>query len=265
MRIRFSPLLIAAVGAAALALTTFVAPNAALAQGDGATIRIAFVGDSMADGLWGAMFRRLGKDKCLSEKVKLLRRARNGTGLTRLDQYNWIDEVGQIAEDPGADLFFGSFGINDRQPVVEPDRKRTEPGSPAYDALYQSNVEQLIRRALASGDAVIIAGLPVLLDADANADALAKNKLFAAAVSAVGDPRAAYVEPWTSQPPPDEYKPFIPNARDTMTQLRATDGIHFTSFGYDLVMDHFFPAILAILKQRGRDLASECPPQVGVR
>ena len=29
-------------------------------------IHIAFVGDSMADGLWGAMFRRLGKDHCLA-------------------------------------------------------------------------------------------------------------------------------------------------------------------------------------------------------
>ena len=42
---------------------------------------IAFVGDSMADGLWGAMFRRLGKDKCLAERIKLIRKAKNGTGL----------------------------------------------------------------------------------------------------------------------------------------------------------------------------------------
>ena len=50
-----------------------------------------------------------------------------------------------------------------------------------------------------------------------------------------------------------------------MVQVRATDGIHFTTFGYDLVMDSIYPAILASLKQRGRDLATECPSQVGSR
>ena len=50
-----------------------------------------------------------------------------------------------------------------------------------------------------------------------------------------------------------------------MVQVRASDGIHFTTFGYDLVMDTFYPAILASLKQRGRDLESECPSQLGAR
>ena len=98
-----------------------------------------------------------------------------------------------------------------------------------------------------------------MLDADANADAQAKNKIFAAAVKAAGTPLAAYAQPWTSQPPPDEYKPFLPNSHNAMVQVRANDGIHFTTFGYDLVMDSIYPAILASLKQRGRDLNAECP------
>src|ERR1700723_2361671 len=84
----------------------------AAAENDTPPVHIAFVGDSMADGLWGAMFRRLGKDKCLAEKIKLIRRAKNGTGLTRLDQYNWVNQVATLATEPGADLFVGSFGIN---------------------------------------------------------------------------------------------------------------------------------------------------------
>ena len=34
-------------------------------------------------------------------KVKLIRHAKNGTGFTRLDQYNWVDEVGAIADGSG--------------------------------------------------------------------------------------------------------------------------------------------------------------------
>jgi hypothetical protein len=50
-----------------------------------------------------------------------------------------------------------------------------------------------------------------------------------------------------------------------MIQVRATDGVHFTTAGYDMVLDTFYPAILASLKQRGRDLESECPSQLGAR
>ncbi len=195
----------------------------------------------MADGLWGAMFRRLGKDKCLAERVKLLRKAKNGSGLTRLDQFNWVDEVATIAADPGADLFVGSFGINDRQPIVEADKTHTEYGGPAFETRYQGHVEDLIHGATAKDYSIVLVGLPVMLDADANADALAKNKIFVAAVKAAGTPLAAYAPPWSSQPPPDEYKPFLPNSRNAMVQVRATDGIHFTTFGYDLVMEQVYP------------------------
>src|SRR5579875_608129 len=98
----------AAAVAAGMVFGVGVAEARATAASDAAaTLHIAFVGDSMADGLWGAMFRRLGKDKCLSEKVKLIRKAKNGTGLTRLDQFNWVDEVAKIVEEAHPDLFVG--------------------------------------------------------------------------------------------------------------------------------------------------------------
>ncbi len=218
----------------------------------------------MADGLWGAMFRRLGKDKCLADKVKLIRRAKNGTGLTRLDQYNWVDEVAAIAADPGADLFVGSFGVNDRQSIVDVDKKRTEYGGPEFDGRYEGIVEDVVNSALSHGSSFLVMGLPVMLDPAANSDAAAKNKLFEAAVAQIASPRAAYIPPWTSQPAPDVYKPFLPNAKQTMVQARAPDGVHFTTAGYDMVMDAFYPSIMNSLKQRGRDVAAECE-QMGAK
>ena len=132
----------------------------------------------MADGLWGAMFRRLGKDKCLAEKIKLIRHAKNGTGLTRLDQYNWVDEVAALATDPGADLFVGSFGINDRQSIVDASKTRTEYGGPDYDARYEGLVEDVVQNALAHGSSMLVMGLPVMLDPAANADATDEEPPF---------------------------------------------------------------------------------------
>jgi hypothetical protein len=243
--------------AAAFATPVFAA-GPVLAAGDEPVIHVAFVGDSMADGLWGAMFRRLGKDKCLADKIKLIRRAKNGSGLTRLDQFNWVDEVGAIAADPGADLFVGSFGVNDRQSIVEVDKKRTEFGGPDYESRYEGIVEDVIQAALSHGSSMLVMGLPVMLDPAASADAAVKNRLFAAAVAKVADPRAAFAPQWMSQPGTDVYQPYLPNQNQTMVQIRAPDGVHFTTAGYNLVMDAFYPAILDSLKQRGRDVAAEC-------
>ena len=241
--------------ALAVALAVSFVPPAHAASD--APIKIAFVGDSMADGLWGAMFRRLGKDKCLAEKIKLFRKAKNGTGLTRLDQFNWIDEVSSMTDDPAPDVFFGSFGINDRQGVVDASKARVEYPGPAFDKKYQGNVQELILAATSKGAWILIAGLPIMRDEKPNTDALAKNKLFADAVAALAKPTASYVEPWTAKTP-DEFKPYLPNAANTMVLVRAEDGIHFTGIGYDMVMDHFYTAVIDMIKRRGRDVAAEC-------
>jgi uncharacterized protein len=246
-------------GVVCVGLTLFLGPFATPGMtAETAPVHIAFVGDSMADGLWGALFRRLGKDKCLADRIKLIRKAKNGTGLTRLDQFNWVAEVGVMAKDANVDLFVGSFGINDRQAIVDTTKARTEYDTPEFNTKYQSLAEDLVRNAISSGGSIVVAGLPVMLDPAANADAKDKNRIFAAAVAAVASPLATYVKPWSSRPGDDEFKPYLPNANNQVVQFRANDGVHFTTTGYDQVMDYFYPSIMNSLKLRGRDILSDC-------
>jgi uncharacterized protein len=224
-----------------------------------APVRIAFIGDSMADGLWGAFFRRLGKDKCLAEKVKLIRKTKNGAGLARGDLYDWPEEVEAMVKDEGTDLFVGSFGINDRQAIVDESKARIEYGTPEFDPKYQADAEALLRAAVSGGASIILLGLPVMLDPAVDADAKDKNRMFSAAVAKVGSPLATFAKPWSSRPGEDEYKPYLPDANNQLIQFRAADGIHFTQRGYDSVMDHFFPEIMESLKSRGSDVLSDCP------
>ena len=125
--------------------------NTAAALPPSQPVTVAFIGDSMADGLWGAMFRRLGKDKCLADEIKLIRHAKNGTGLARLDHYNWIDKVRNDAAHSGVDLFVGSFGVNDRQAIVDASKARIEYGTPEFDVHYQANVVDLVGAAMSNG------------------------------------------------------------------------------------------------------------------
>ena len=249
----------------AAALAGFAAALPARAETPPALIHVAFVGDSMADGLWGAMFRRLGKDKCLADRIRLIRKAKNGTGLTRLDGFNWIDEIGRIVDESHPDLVVGSFGINDRQGIVEKDKRAVAYPSPAFDTRYQAIVVEAIHAALAQGGSMMIVGLPIMLEDDVNADAEAKNKIFEAAVKEAGSDKASFAQPWTSGATPEIYKPYLPNAKGAMALVRASDGIHFTTLGYDMVMEAIYPPLLASLKARGRDLAAECPSRVGTR
>jgi hypothetical protein len=212
----------------------------------------------MGDGLWGAFFRRLGKDKCLAERVKLIRRTKNGAGLARRDLIDWPTEVAAMAKD-GVDMFVGSFGINDRQAIVDESKARVEYGTPEFDGQYQGIAEAVLRAATAGGASIMLLGLPVMLDSAVDADAKDKNRMFADAVAKVGSPLAAYAKPWSSRPGDDEYKPYLPNANNQVIQFRAADGIHFTQHGYDSVLDYFFPLIMDSLKARGHDLLADCP------
>src|SRR3984957_12026458 len=150
-----SPFSWAGVVCAGVAIVLGLSAPASMAA-EIAPVHIAFVGDSMADGLWGALFRRLGKDKCLADRIKLIRKAKNGTGLSRLDQFNWVAEVGAMAKEQAPDLFVGSFGINDRQAIVDPSKIRTEYDAPDFETRYQSFAEDLIRNPIGGGGSHLI-------------------------------------------------------------------------------------------------------------
>ena len=64
-------------------------------------LKVAFIGDSMADGLWGSFVRSFTREKCLREHMDGGRYAKNGTGLTRTDGHDWAVQARKIAESYG--------------------------------------------------------------------------------------------------------------------------------------------------------------------
>src|SRR5690606_33034687 len=104
--------LIAGICALALALGAFASPAAARG--------VAFVGDSMADGIWGAFVRLSASQPCPTD-FGLYREAQNGTGLTRPDRMDWAEQVTSIGAERQPDIFLISIGLNDQQPIVRTD------------------------------------------------------------------------------------------------------------------------------------------------
>ncbi len=81
----------------AFALALGVLATPALARG------IAFVGDPMADGIWGAFVRLSAAGACPSD-FGFFREAQNGTGLTRPDRLDWAQQITAIQAEMSPDL-----------------------------------------------------------------------------------------------------------------------------------------------------------------
>jgi len=223
--------------------------------------RIAFAGDSIVDNYWEAIGRVIDAKACLKASVVLGRFAHNGTGLSRGDRLYWPREVRRIGETFKPDLFVLSIGLNDRQFIVDGNGVRTAWGAPDWADKYREQIIAFLTAAAASKAGVLLVGLPVVRDAQENADLREKNQMFAAAVATVGAPHMQYLEPWRLKPTgPDAFASYGPDRSGRMVQIRTGDGEHFTVAGEDVVALYLYPKIVTALAQMGTPLERACGP-----
>src|SRR5690349_21540956 len=74
-------------------------------------VKIAFIGDSTGDGLWGGMTQLAGRTACLKTTIDLGRFGKNSTGLTRPDRLDWVKETQRVGETYKPTLFMMSLGL----------------------------------------------------------------------------------------------------------------------------------------------------------
>jgi uncharacterized protein len=221
--------------------------------------KVAFVGDSTADGMWGGVTRLIPRNACLKGNAELGRFAKNSTGLTRPEKFNWVDELKKIGDSFKPQVFVMSLGLNDRQSVVVGGKVIFE-NSPEYPAKYKERVAAVLKSAVASKAHLLWIGLPAMRDAAPDKDAREKNRFFAEAVAEFGDPSMQYVEPWKLNPAAaeDKFASFGPDETGKMIQIRASDGGHFTPAGELLVAAYLLPKIIATLAKSGVKLGEAC-------
>ena len=256
---------LAAGAASLLTLAAALAIPAAPARAQGANetgeVRIAFVGDSLADGMWGGMVRAVSNDACLKGHFTLGRYGENGAGLTRADKFNWTEEIKKIEASFRPDLVIVSFGLNDRQGVVEPDRvTRVEYGNPQWPKRYVNHVASVLAEGSVGKAGLLWVGLPALRDKTPQDDAREKNRLYLETVEQFHSGKVRFVEPWRlSVEGQDVFKPYGPGPSGEPVALRSTDGIHFTGAGYDAVATYLLPRILAHLEDQQVTTPRPCP------
>jgi uncharacterized protein len=226
-------------------------------------IRIAFVGDSTADGLWGGFSSLAAHNSCLKSMFEPGRYAKNSTGLTRPDKYNWPEEVRKLGESLKPHLFMVSLGLNDRQSVIDyPEgggRRITQYDAPDWADRYRERVTAMLKGATTTDASVLWVGLAAMRENAANLDAQRKNTIFAQAVTEFAVPRVQYVPPWRlSETGVDVFTSYAPDRTGRMIHIRAADGEHFTPAGDEMVATYLFPKIVATLRNSGIELDGSC-------
>lgn len=256
MRFSSSKILTAIVAATLPLAATAYAQNAPKSE----PVRIAFVGDSMADGLWQGVTRTIAKNSCLKAMIETHRFGQNGTGLTRLDKFNWPREVLNIGKRQKVDIYVVSVGLNDRNPIVDPAGKGAQYLSAEWPDAYRDKISTLLNNATSMKASVVWLGIPSLRDSASDKEAKEKNALYAETIKGLNDPSVRYVEPWRIKPEgEDPFATYGPGEDGKLIALRTADGSHFTPAGYDLLGAYLYPKIAESLRQRGVDVEKLCP------
>jgi hypothetical protein len=190
-------------------------------------LRIAVVGDSLAQGLGPSVERAFDPDVS-----RVLSLGRESTGLSREDYFNWPRAMREIEAEFRPDVVYVMLGTNDDQAQISRDGAAIDVGSTAWVDGYRARVAAFVHEATRAGTRVVWVGIPVVQEHRRWSFYRRVNSIYSQV--AVGDPLATFVDTWARFEARDGgYTAFLRNERGVVQEMRAGDGVHFTPAGYD--------------------------------
>ena len=194
-----------------------------------AKVTIAVVGDSLADGIWGAIYRKLYRDK----HILVYRGAKNSIGFGSSDL---LDMLERPFEGP-VDAVVMMIGANDRRGIYASDGKLAAAyHSPQWPAVYRARVDRFMDSATAHSVPLVWVLLPVIRDEGADIDGKQVNAIVCEAAD--GRPLVATLATRPLTVDADgKYAAYLKDAKGQQRLVRDSDGVHFADYGYDMIAD----------------------------
>jgi len=213
----------------------------------GGIFRIAVLGDSLADGLYSGL-RRLNSKK---ENLAIDKKSKVNTGLVRSDRYDWNKNAKKIAATKKYDIAVVLLGLNDLQTFREKGA-RHHYGQDGWVKRYEQRIEKMIVDLKAADMAVYWVSIPITSPKRYQKEYAYLNDFFRKAAKKHG---VRYVDTWSVLAGSDgAYSAFWKNSDGKKQQIRARDGVHFTTRGYvvfaKFVNDVLQKDIDAVLEQQ---------------
>ncbi|MCC6303769.1 MAG: DUF459 domain-containing protein [Rhodobacteraceae bacterium] len=211
-------------------------------------VRLVVMGDSLADGLWGAMMRAFLR--CTT--VEVLRATAVSDGLARSDPGDWLGRYAPTPTSGETDIVVVQLGANDITSIRQGSRRAVF-GTPEWDTLYEARALALAEGLAATAARVFWLGLPVVGPERLEP---AYRTVTALQAAGAGPAVARFVDIHTLTG--FASGGFTMNAEidGSLRQLRAGDQIHFTEAGYDLVAAALFPDLARAFAARAAPAAA---------
>ena len=215
--------------------------------------KVLLLGDSMMlEGLGPPLQRELKKN----EGLTVNRDGRYGTGLARLDNFDWLAYFDQMMDKYEPDLVIMTLGANDPQDMVIPGQKRLNVGTEAWNEIYAARVDDLLARAAGRGVMIFWVGLPIM-GREPYGQRVANINQVTAEVCGRAD-NCRFWDSWLSvADAKGQYATFLPDGKGKTLRVRAKDNIHLTESGGRLMAEKFLAETSAWVDYRQKAVEEE--------
>jgi hypothetical protein len=186
-------------------------------------LRLLVAGDSMVE-LFGQTLVNSIDD---GGKVKARIEVKYGTGLVRLDAFDWLAHARDLAATP-ADLTIVMIGGNDAQDISG-SAGRLGMATKEWQAEYARRARQVMTTLAADGRRVMWVGMPVPRSAKLRRAFESLNSAVRSA--AAGNPLVTYVDVWADYAPRGKYVDYLDDGSGRQVKVRNRDGIHLAKPG----------------------------------
>lgn len=231
-----------------LAGAAFAGPTRADTAGeDDGVITIGVYGDSLGEGIWGGLYRRLQRDR----NFAVIKRAQQSTGLARDDYFDWSSQLQASLEGDDVDVAVFAIGLNDMQPLHVAGRQYYRFGTPEWNEAYAERISDLMKQLNEANVPTFWVGLPIMRDRDYADNIRTLNAIYDESAAQAG---IAFVPLWDlTADEAGAYTAHFDDSEGRTRLMRANDGIHFTTRGYDWIADRVFAAMQEQLHWAGDD------------
>lgn len=192
-------------------------------------LRVLIVGDSIGIDVGGPLQNDLSNTGVATAFLD----ARESTGLTRPDYFNWPAELQTDLKSFAPQIVVIMIGANDPQDFLGP--PDVPYGSTQWNGLYAQRVSSFMQLAQSTGASVLWIGMPPMQSGQLTAEMSDVNAVVQQQ-AVQQHPAVDYLSTWTLLGTPQgTYTPFVTTSGGQVLNVRTPDGTHLTPAGGELV------------------------------
>lgn len=192
-------------------------------------ITIAVIGDSLADGIWAAIYRKLRKFK----QFTIHNESVTSGGLAASD---WQPKIEKLLKKHRVHFAIVILGTNDGRVIFQEGKRRIPYKSELWKEAYMQRIHNLMRLLNARNVPTYWVGLPTVRRENLKEQIVMLNRFYEKSAPLFATVRFLPTRPITVNEK-GEYSAYL-KVEGRQKKVRANDGVHFTVHGYNILSDY---------------------------